>query len=107
MQSFSVCLLKIGAFKVHLYCASFIKLIRVSTVVFWPALQVSNSQFKTITLSEQSLHSFVCVFVCLFVSFLLLGNMSGKFSQMAALLEENLAPKAEFTIAVRILCDLD
>lgn len=67
VQSCSVCLLKIGAFKVHLHCASFIKLIRVSTVMFWPALQVSNSQFKTITLPEQSLHFlFVYLFACLF-----------------------------------------
>ena len=38
MQCCSVCVLKIGAFKEHLYSASFIKLIRVSTVMFWPAL---------------------------------------------------------------------
>lgn len=67
-QSYSVRVLKIGAFKVHLYCASFIKLIKVSTVMFWPERQVPNSLFQTITLSEQSLHFllFVFMFVCFF-----------------------------------------
>lgn len=63
MQSYSVSVLKIGAFKVHLYCASFIKLIKVSTVMFWPELQVPNSLFQTITLSEQSLHLLLLVFM--------------------------------------------
>lgn len=68
-QSCSVCVLKIGVFKAHLYCASFIKLIKVSIVMFWPAPQVPNSPFQTITLSEQSLQFlFVCFLVCFFSS---------------------------------------
>lgn len=104
-QSCSVCVLKTGAFKEHLYFARFIKLISLSTVMFWPPLQVPTSLFWTITLSEQSLH--FCLFVCFYIYFPFLGNMSGKFSQMVALFQGNLAPKAEFAIAVRILCDLD
>lgn len=44
-QSCSVCVLKIGAFKEHLYFARFIKLISLSTVMFWPSLRVPTSLF--------------------------------------------------------------
>lgn len=67
-QSCSVCVLKIGSFKAHLYCAAFIKLIRVPTVMFWPALQVPNSLFQTIILSDKVFifSLFVCLLVCFF-----------------------------------------